>query len=75
MKRETQWLGSSSVAMDGGAVTWGGGTGTGNTTGSTKSFPRGRGGVGVRVNERPAGRAHVPSATVGAVLCRPLLLV
>ena len=43
VKRETQELGSSSAAMDGGAVTRGGGTGTGNMTGSTESCPWRRG--------------------------------
>jgi hypothetical protein len=42
-------------------VTWGGGTGTGNTISSTESCQRGRGGVGARVNERAAaGRMRLP---------------
>ena len=41
VERKTQGLGSSSAAMDGGAVTQGGGTGTGNTTGSTESITHG----------------------------------
>ena len=59
------------ATVDGGAVTWGGGTGTGNTISSTESCQRGRGGVGARVNEWAAAGAHAPSMTVGAISCRP----
>ena len=58
MKREALGLGRSSAAVDGDAVTWGGG-GTG--TGSTESCQRGRGSVGTRVNDRAAGeRMRLP---------------
>ena len=61
MKREAQGLGSSSMAVDGGAVTWGGGTSTGNMISSTESCQRSRGGMGARVNEQAAvGRMCLP---------------
>ena len=41
VKHETQGLGSSSGAVDGDVVTQGGGTSTGNMTGSTESCPHG----------------------------------
>ena len=49
------------ATMDGGVVTWGGGTGTGNTISSTESCQRGCGGVGAHANEWAAmGCMHLP---------------
>ena len=49
------------ATMDGSAVTWGDGTGTGNTISSTESCQRGRGSVGTCANEWAAmGRMHLP---------------
>ena len=49
------------ATMDGGVVTWGGGTGTGNMISSTESCQHGCGGVGAHANEWAAmGCMHLP---------------
>ena len=51
VKHEAQGLRSSSMAIDGSAVTWGGGTSTGNTISSAESCQCGCSGMGACVNE------------------------
>ena len=47
--------------VDGGAVTWGGGTSTGNTISSTESCQHSCGGMGTRANEWVVvGHMHLP---------------